>query len=82
MQDLIPFHQFPLSLQAIHNIFISIFYKASLIIRNLLRKLTFSIDRADHRYSAALKQRAILFTKARRRMDNTRTVFRRNKVSD
>ena len=82
MQNLIPLYQLPLSLQPLHNILISIFYKTPLIVRHLRRKFTFSVNRADHRHTAALKQLAIFFTKARRRMNNTRTIFRRNKVSN
>ncbi len=72
------FDQFLFCLKAITNIFIAVFYKSSLIIRNFSRKLTFSINRFNIWNTTALKYKVIVFTKSRRNMNNSSTIFCRN----
>ncbi len=78
MNDRITFNEFSFVLKTLHNIFICILYKYTLIIRNFFCKFTFCVDRFNIRNTTSTEYFIIFFTECWSNMNDTRTVFCRN----
>ena len=77
---MISLYQFTFSLESIQNVFVAIFYKTTLVIGNFSGKLTFIIHRTNYGNTGTFENQIVVFTKSGGRMNNTGTVFCRNKV--
>ena len=71
-------YEFALFLEAVHYFFIAVLYKTAGIVRHFFCKLAFCVHRFNCRNTTSFEYLAVVFTKGRRYVNNTCSVFCRN----